>query len=62
MMIDTGSNCNLLSYNDYNVLPNKPNLQPAGNFVYRYGGNPIKISVNFKTILESKHAFTETLI
>jgi hypothetical protein len=46
----------LLSYKEYNALPNKPNLQPTGNSVNGYGGNPLKIIGKFKTLLESKHA------
>ena len=62
MMIDTGSTCNLLSYKECNALPNKPNLQPTGNSVNGYGGNPLKIIGKFKTLLESKHAYAEALI
>lgn len=62
MMIDTGSTCNLLSFKEYNELPNKPTLHPTGNSVNGYGGNPLKIIGKFKTLIESKHAYADAVI
>jgi hypothetical protein len=62
MMIDTGSTCNLLNFKEYNELPNKPTLHPTRNSVNGYGGNPLKIIGKFKTLIESKHAYSDAVI
>ena len=62
MMIDTGSTCNLISKEVYTRLKDKPRLLAVRNAVNGYGGNALQIEGKFKTLVESKHAYTEALI